>query len=292
MVSQALTENLTIFLVTAFFYVMQGTFWNNSFTSYALIGIVLGFCAVVRPFHIVWGIVVIALFVVVTLWNHYRLLWSPVKHSVKRLRLITLCFVLVIFTQPLITSVYKLYRENVPIAYNKNYLQLHLNAMLYMYRYETLYDLSQNKLFPVWYINEPLHSDTKRPELVLMPLIKLASLFQQHDYKVYRPTVGINSPTAFSIGLILWIMFCYVVSQSLCEIWQAGKMHKEFPKIGLLTLCMTSYVVLYTLFTVPETRFVFPIYPVLVCLFMYYAIRSTRWWHFIIPLSFAITRLC
>jgi hypothetical protein len=83
-------------------------------------------------------------------------------------------------------------------------------------------------------------------------------------------------------------MFCYVMPGALRDLWRAMRQWTSIPLTSLLTLAVLLYVLLYTLFTVPEPRFILPILPLLTCLFAFYAHRSTCRWLFIAAVGIAL----
>lgn len=292
MVTQLLSENLSIFSITLFFYWLQAEVLQSTLTNRAWIGVSLGLAAVTRPLNIAWAICVFGVLVIVAYLNMRALgRWRVIPH-VKRLAQIGIFFVVVTLTQQIASSYFLSQIQDVSkiiiINDTSGVIRQHLTMSPYIYRIDNLYDREKETLVPIWYFNTRLVIDFFKPELILMPFVKLVGLFQQHNYEVYRPRLGIDSPIAFAVGLVYWIMFCYIVPQALTDIWQARGRRKPFPMGGLLTIVMLSYPALYAIFTIPEPRYLLSIYPVLVPLFAYYALRPTRWRHFIVPLVVAV----
>jgi hypothetical protein len=253
-------------------------------------GVSLGLAAVTRPLNIAWTICVFGVFVIVAYLDmRAQRRWNITLH-IKRLAQIAIFFVLVTLTQQLAASYFLSQIQDVskinPVSSTLGVIIQHLTMAPYTYRIDAYY--TEERLLPVWYFNTRLVGEFLKPELVLMPFVKLVGLFQQHNYEVYRPRLGIDSPPAFAVGLVYWIMFCYVVPQALRDIWQARGRRKPFPIGGLLAIIMLSYPALYAIFTIPEPRYLLSIYPVLVSLFAYYALRPSRWWYFILPLVVAV----
>ncbi len=295
MITQILTENLSVFFITLSFYCLQSEALHSTLSRRAAIGITLGFASLTRPFNLVWAVGVIGFLGIAALWDMYsRKNWSFTAPAI-RLGQILVCFVFIVSTQQLAGTFYKYTQnagtpttEDVSANPSLGVMTLHLKAAAYTYRYETLYRQDRNVVAGVYYSNQRLNGYARQPEVLLMPFIKLTSLFQQHDYKVYRPVFGIVSPTAFAVGLILWIMFCYTVAQALYDIWQAWRLGSSIPTAGLLTVMLILFVALYAVFTVPEPRYILSIYPLLTSLFAFYAVRAKRWWPFMTLLTVGI----
>jgi hypothetical protein len=287
MVTQILTENVSVFWMTLFFYAFQAELLEAKFAHRALVGAALGFGSVTRPLNLVWSIgVLLFLIVVVYIYVRVRRRWF-LKAPLRRLAQITVCFVLVVLTQRLATSYFTLNAQNPNAVYadeSTGALVYNLRTALYTYRGETLY--INDDVLPVWHYNERLRPNFLKPEAILMPFVKTVSLFQEHDFKSYRPVLGIVSAPAFAIGLIGCIMFFYVIPQSLQDIWKrAGQ---AIPIAGLLTVLMASHVFLYAIFTIADPRYIFSVYPILISLFAYYAQRASSWRQFLIPLCLAV----
>jgi hypothetical protein len=286
MITQPLTETLSVFWITLFFYLVQSEYWHPHLLHRMLIGIILGLATVTRPFHLIWGAGMIGLLLIAALWEDAieRQIWRRILSIMQ----IVACFLLICSTQIMTDTIYTLYAWDVPKPPTIDLIEYHRKLAVYSYRYETSHNLSENAVYPALYVNQRLYPDGGQPEEILMPFIKLTSLFQQHDYRTYRPVLGIVSSGAFAVGFVLWVMFCYVVPQSMLDVWRALRGWKPIPLASLFSFALLLYVLLYTFFTVPEPRFILPILPLLVCLFAFYAARSTRRWPFLAALGVAI----
>ncbi|NJR12767.1 hypothetical protein HC776_02580 [bacterium] len=282
MLTQPLTETLTVFWIALFFALMQTAFLQPNTPTRLLMGIVLGLATITRPFHLAWGIGGLLLLVIQQVWRWWTQREVSLPSLIVPLAQIGLSFALIVSTQSVANEVYRLYAWSEAPMPATDILEIHYRLGPYSYRYETFHDLALNRVFPVLYANARLKSDPASPERLLLPFIKLVSLFQQHDYHTYRPILGIVSSSAFAVGLLLWSAFCFIVPHSLHEVWWAWQQREALPLATLFTLSLMGYIGLYVFFTVPEPRFILPIYPILIVLFVYYARQAKRWWPFLV----------
>lgn len=284
--SQSLTESfsaacLTFTLAVILEYLLRPRLW-----LLLVIGALVGFCTLVRPYHLVWGVLFLGSCVLIyraSLWHRrYRL--TP---ALKKLALLSAGFILVAGSQIVLNRLYPPPPDAPTPRSLMDELAFHVINGIFTYRYETAFNPAEQSVRAVYYYNATLYDDPAHPVKFLIPLIKVISLFQQHDVSVYRTSFGIVSPLMFGTGLVMWCFFCYALLKIVPEWWQSKGPHTHQPR-HVLMLALVLYIALYATLTIPETRYIVPIYPVLSVLALVYAYEERRWSPLIVSVCLGI----
>jgi len=281
-----LSDSVTVFWLTlalaAGLSNWRGRWW--------IVGLALGVCIVTRPFHQIWIIIVlIGLLATLTFFRWVQRYRVHINSGQIGRTLIQMLvpLLLLVGTQYLITYQQQGVWSIVGGTGNKA-IQIHITGSLYYYRYETLlrpdgyvsgvryYNNDVRERIAPIAIEEPsmvaLYIEQLRADplsLPLMALIKAVGLFQHYDLRMFLSDLGIVSPLAFALGLVMFILFVTIVQEGLLQalalIRQRPRGLKLTPSIVLFWVIVT-YVVLYAIATAPEPRFIFPIFPAITIL--------------------------
>lgn len=265
--------------------------------KYLIAGTALGTAMVLRPFHQIWFISWIAGCVVLAFLRGRRMRYSirwmvrqALPQSWQQGFLIAAHF-LVPLLGVLAPQVITVYHAENRIALSGSeagiWAQRHIGLGLFVYKYETFVgDGSRGQ--PVQYMNDEsilnieaaLKKDTpdtqsivvsELPALVLpLPILKLAGIFQNYEWSVYRDSLENRLNLVVVWGGIIFYLFLYSL-QSFLRHWRYRPQRSEALLNAplVLFLAMSAYVFLYVLFTAPEGRFIAPIIPGLVALGVY-----------------------
>lgn len=297
MTTQLLTDSISVVALTAFMLLLHRTFNSRSMKYCLACGFVFGLCYVIRPFHLVWGIGLMA---------GALLLYGPLlrtlvpyrrRSAIRRALYISMAALLMIGSQFVFTWVIQIpYGGTLMTSFQtlmtNGAVSVHRIGAGYYYRYETFGSPEALVGGPtdrtIQYYSPILRDDPGHPQRFVLPVIKTISLFQQHDYLTYRLKAGLVSPSAFAVGFVLWAFYCYALPYALWDVWQAFRGRRFVPVRALMVYALSLYIVLYAVPTIPEPRYINPIYAILTVLACVYADQETRWWPFLLSVAVAL----
>lgn len=284
---EMLTETWTIFCVTAFFW----CFTSVSRWRYTWMSLALAFSMVLRPYHLIWAIVVLVSGgVIYTLFRFFsRNRQQPPKTS--KTKPLLWWVILLQWGIPLVLIVgVQLFfgsrgsgRLGFTGAGADDYIQLHIELATYVYKYETLV-INNDQLYPILYYADGLRETTnhmKANQQTVNPLtmllanpagmiaqwiFKAVGLFQNYDPMTYRLTSDKYLSLTFFWGLIPLCLLINALLSAGLECYRIIRRKPILPPLTLLIWIMLYaaivYIGIYAVVTAPETRFVAPVLPI------------------------------
>ncbi len=289
MTQEVLTDSITVLGVTVFLVICMARVRYQIL----LVALVIAILTIIRPFHLNWSIAFFALwaglFVFGTLINstfkaHKEFLDT---HASKIFpQLLMGAFILLIILSVQLWRVYTVDREfNLVTQWERDYIPLHLTETTFVYKYETYVGEDNTLSATVYYINEARQidgefsiGDTLRryaeDPLGAFNMItgKTIGLFQNYEWSVYRQTREnpANHPVFFA-GLLLFTAFLYINQHFILNYNRQMAINASFLAVFVL---INSYIFLYSILTVPESRFIYPVFPALTAGMMFILLKE------------------
>lgn len=285
-----LTDSLTVFPVTV---MLWGVVYQPK-GKYLLFGTALGAAMILRPFHQVWFMAWIVGGLVVAVFRgrrmHRPLSWTirqglPANFRQGALMAAHCLIPLAGILTPQMLTVYQA-ENRIGLSGSEAgiWAQRHLALGLFLYKYET-FSADGVHAYPIRYLNkrgllniqermaQPRDSIvvvllTDIPGMIItLPVVKLAGIFQNYDWSVYRTDINNQFTLVTAWGGVIFFLFLYMLQSFLFRLRVRIKAADGLLNIPLmLFLGVSAYVWLYVLFTAPEGRFVAPAIPALVAL--------------------------
>jgi hypothetical protein len=269
---EILTDSISVFFITIFFYgVIAQEWWK-----WGIAGLALGIAAVIRPFYLNYAI---AFTLVVSSWwvaAHIRSLRSAMEMNLlRKAALIGIPFLILIGSQ--FMQVWH-YEERIAFTGEAaaSWTNIHLDGSYYYYKHESFVGSNDRSPHIPYYNSRRLvrfqNRDPEESILLLtvldplgtiyMSILKTVALFQNYEWSVYRTTL-LNTYThpIFIYGFVMLYQFSTLILAFIMrfkEMFSARRMAFNALFTGIML-----HVFLYSLLTIPESRFIVPIFPIL-----------------------------
>jgi hypothetical protein len=285
---EILTESLAVFFVTLFCWAV--TIPNKKW-SWPVAGFALGVAAIIRPFHhnlaLVLAVLYAVLFCVDSIQKKRERLtiWLSLKKGV----MILIPFLVIVATQYAVV-----YNTEGTFAFvgeqMRGFQDTHLIEGFYSYKYETL--LSADYQPPLYYFSPErkeiithaapesmyeIASEYLRVPLstIHMTAIKVVGLFQNYDWSyTYRLSADNSNVThpIFVYGFVIVYGLVYLIQYNMAE--HRKLLGELLSGYAFLLAIIMLYLLVYGALTVPESRFIAPIIPILTVATIYTLIRD------------------
>jgi hypothetical protein len=282
---QILSETATTFLMTAFFYsVIQ----KNSL-KYFFISLFISLAIVFKAFTLSWSIFTFTLVLIFYLIRNFRSLKSLLKLNLPKfnpvLLQVIIPFIIIVGVQFYNTYQNENHISLMPQNY-QNVSKLHMSLSTYVYKYET-YTGDNPRIPPTLYyesrdLQKIFESCLSKKNHILcrienpiksiyVYIIKLTALFQNYEWSTYRNNLKNTVSFVFLFGQVMFMFFVltnyYYISTFIKE---------KLTTKNITIICVNTYVILYAIFSLPESRFIYPILPMLTLLTIE-KISNTKW---------------
>ncbi len=280
-----LTESVTVFVIMLFIELLL----SDVRLKWALLGLTLGIAIIVRPVHQVWGLAFLLaaglLFCIRRVMQHgAQSTWNQMRQiDLKRLTIVVLQIAVPLLVIVGLQYFFVYQAENKINLVGTRATELavkHLNASVYDYKYETYVGTGPHspKLFYCFEKGEAQATAicagqdslnlfqyfvTYPFDTVYVLIVKTVGIFQSYEWSTYRQTTTSYPNLVFIWGLIP-LLGLVVAHHNLLRQWRKmlTTSYANFCRI-LVLVAADLYLVLYILFTIPETRFMAPMLPAL-----------------------------
>jgi hypothetical protein len=299
MTKNFLSDSLTTFFQTLFVFLLLTPHRFRPF----LIGLVLAAMIVIRPFYGGWSIAFVLILVMILtvskaariLRNHERIQLNRLQraHTARTAFQVILPIAIIVGLQ-----FFFIYRLEGYVSLTgeiaNDAAQAQLTQGIYGIKYEG-YVGGSDHAPPVWYIYDKAKSLADKLaeqegratvwQLVLhYPLdalqvfaLKAIGLFQNYEWAIYRTQLVNSVSFIFLYGLLFFVFFVYINITVLSSLpTSLPEIAKLSPPMVVLMIIDLS-ILLYSVFTVPETRFAMPILPILTALAIHFAVTRRNW---------------
>ena len=167
----------------------------------------------------------------------------------------------------------------MPKEYQNN-SYLHLTQSTYYYKYETYTGTENiNPGLSYYFINiknvftscldqkSHILCRTQHPFLSsYVYTIKTVGIFQNHVWSTYRSNLNHSINYVFIYGLVLFVMFVLINMTIIHQLIFSNHKLKTITD-NFLLIFVDMYIMLYSVFSIPESRFINPVLPALSYLF-------------------------
>jgi hypothetical protein len=261
---QTLTETLTTFLLIFALYIFIKK-------NYFLSGLFIGYAIITRPFYLYYFLALTLLFLAYQLYILLQKKWLTNLPVFTKVNLDIKPLSCALFLLPIITIVafqffltFKHFNE-FSFLPKKNGFTIHQETSKYSYKYDTHLggELVQSHSAATWYFLRQqchLNSSLSVVEKLHVTVVKFFGLFVTFGFDVYRFTL--NNQFSFSTFIGFSLLFLYIVS--VIDLLLHG-LYKKLPSLFLHTVTFL-HLALYTIFSVPETRFMYEVIPLITLL--------------------------
>gem|GEM_PF-4454321 len=282
---EILTDSLAVFWVVLFFWGIMG----QSRWRWGIGGAALGLATLVRPFYLLYGFVIFAVWSVGYLIANRQHLKSLLLSNAVIERILFILVPFLVLIAPQYGFVYDSESTIGLVGTRGNQWQaFHYENGFYLYKYETF--VGEGHHPGVYYVASDRvdYLDDRSPERGLhlylqdpfgsieMAIIKTVGIFQNFELSVYRQALVFDYwQPVFLFGGLFFILLLYPTLYSLQHI----KDVLQFNNLQYFLLAILIHILAYTVFLIPEGRFISPVYPLISVLAIATIIRDpSSWW--------------
>jgi hypothetical protein len=299
MTKNLLSDSLTTFFLTLFVFLLLTP---HRFRP-LLIGLVLAAMIVMRPFYGGWSVAfVLILVTILTVSKATRILRNHERIQLNRLQLTHTVWTALQGILPIAIIVglqfFFIYRlegyASLTGRIANDAAQAQLTQGIYGIKYEG-YVGGTDHAPPVWYVYDRAKSLADKLaeqegratvwqfalhyplEALQVFVLKATGLFQNYEWAIYRTQLVNSVSYIFLYGLLFFVFFVYVNVTVLSSLpTHLAEIAKRSPPIVVLVIIDLS-ILLYSVLTVPESRFAMPILPILTVLAIHFVVTRRNW---------------